>query len=230
VAEGREDLSQDPFVERGRPDPARPPEPVRILEGLLGDSDRAGRHRLYFSRELDSYAEFRDEDVVYRESIPADRPPFLGDDATGIALRRDATVEFTRVQAPRPVDEFDLDVRLGGRAGRPRGWERPTDFTVCWPFACRDDLTEDTWMPTCRFTCRPTCPPTCEPTCAATCPETCLPTCRETCAPTCPQTCVPCQTRDYPCDTVGARTRCGLECDLTVNRNVMTCAGGWPCR
>jgi hypothetical protein len=40
--EGREpeDLGQDPFVERMRPDPSQPPEAVRVLEGLMGDSDR----------------------------------------------------------------------------------------------------------------------------------------------------------------------------------------------
>jgi hypothetical protein len=64
-----EDLGQDPFVERRRPDPSQPPEPVRILEGLLGDSDREGYKRLYFNRELDHYAELRIEDVVFREPI-----------------------------------------------------------------------------------------------------------------------------------------------------------------
>jgi hypothetical protein len=61
---GPEDLGQDPFVERRRPDPSQLPERVRILEGLLDDSDREGYKRLYFTRELDSYAEFRAEDVV----------------------------------------------------------------------------------------------------------------------------------------------------------------------
>jgi hypothetical protein len=38
-----EELSrQDPYVERLRPDPSQPPERVRVLEGLLGDSDREG--------------------------------------------------------------------------------------------------------------------------------------------------------------------------------------------
>jgi hypothetical protein len=53
---GPEELSQDPYVERLRPDPSQPPEAVRILEGLLGDSDREGYRRLYFNRELDYYA------------------------------------------------------------------------------------------------------------------------------------------------------------------------------
>ena len=64
---GPEDLGQDHFVERRRPDPSQPPEPVRELVGFLGDSDREGYLRLSFTRELDYYAEFRAEDVVYSQ-------------------------------------------------------------------------------------------------------------------------------------------------------------------
>ena len=63
--------------------------------GFLGDSDRPGFRRLYFTRDLDYYAEFRTDDVVRIESIPADQPPFPGDEATRLTLRRDATVEYT---------------------------------------------------------------------------------------------------------------------------------------
>src|SRR3712207_3300194 len=102
---GPEDLGQDPYVERLRPDPSRPPERLRILEGLLGDSDREGYKRLYFTRELDNYAEFRTEDVVFSEPIPSDEPPFLGQQATRVGLRQEAAIEYTRVRTPRPVDE-----------------------------------------------------------------------------------------------------------------------------
>jgi hypothetical protein len=103
---------------------------VRILEGLLGDSDREGYKRLYFTRELDHYAEFRAEDVVFREPIPPDQPPFFGQQATRVGIRRDAPIEFTRVRTPKPVDEFDLDVRLAGlRAGaRPLFFGGDTSF------------------------------------------------------------------------------------------------------
>ena len=115
----RRQLRQDPFVERLRRDPSQPPQPVRVLEGLLGNSDRAGYHRIYFTREFDSYAEFRAEDVVYREPIPPDQPPFQGLDASRVGIRRDAPVWYTQVRTPRPVDEFDLDIRLSG--SRPAG-------------------------------------------------------------------------------------------------------------
>src|SRR5918998_1217464 len=114
-----EDLGQDPpFVERRRPDPSEPPKQVRVLEGLLGDSDREGYKRLYFTRELDNYAEFRTEDVVFREPIPSEQPPMVGLDTTRVGIRRDAPIEYTRVRAPRPVDEFDLDIRLATPARR----------------------------------------------------------------------------------------------------------------
>jgi hypothetical protein len=112
-----EDLGQDPYVERRRPDPSQPPEEVRIQEGLLGDSDREGYKRLYFTRELDHYAEFRTEDVTFTEPIAPDQPPFLGQQATRVGIKRNATIEYTRVRTPRPVDEFDLDVRLGMQRG-----------------------------------------------------------------------------------------------------------------
>lgn len=106
------DRPQDPLVGRRRPDPTQPPEPTKVLEGALGDSDRPGFRRLYFSAELDYYAEFRTDDVLSVVDIPPDRPPLLGEPATQVTLRRDAPVDFTRTQRARPLDEFDLDVRV----------------------------------------------------------------------------------------------------------------------
>jgi hypothetical protein len=143
-----ENLGQDPYVERLRPDPSQPPEAVRVLEGLLGDSDREGYKRLYFNRELDHYAEFRAEDVVFSEQIPPDQHPFLGQQATRVGIRRDATIEYTRLRTPRPVDEFDLDIRLAA-PGRTTidgvaltGWP-----TQCW-HTCQTCFT-------CNTPCRP---------------------------------------------------------------------------
>jgi hypothetical protein len=115
---GPEDLGQDPLVERLRPDPSQPPEPMRILTGLLGDSDREGYKRLYFDRELNHYAEFRAEDVLFREPIPSEQAPLMGSEVTRVGIRRDATMEHTRTRTPRPVDEFDLDVRLAALRGQ----------------------------------------------------------------------------------------------------------------
>src|SRR5215207_7767970 len=93
---GGDEPSQDEFVARVRPDPSQPPEPVVTLAGLLGDSDRKGFRRLYFTRSLDYYAEFRTEDVVYTEPVPRDEPPLVGAEATRIGLKRDAPIEYTR--------------------------------------------------------------------------------------------------------------------------------------
>ena len=209
---GPEDLGQDPFVERLRPDPSQPPERVRILEGLLGDSDREGYKRLYFNRELDHYAEFRTEDVVFSEPIPSEQPPFLGQQATRVGLRREATIEYTRLRTPRPVDEFDLDVRLGA----PRGLTAEEEQFDCTrrrtgcppPDTFGGERTCDN-SPTCGWTCVGV---TCEDTACGgrtcqgwTCEgRTCQWdfTChRSTCGPGCP-------TRRWTCDG----STCGVGC------------------
>ncbi|MFJ6381107.1 hypothetical protein ACIQI7_14045 [Kitasatospora sp. NPDC092039] len=106
------DRPQDDFVTRNLADPSERPARTLTLSGLLGDSDRAGFRRLYFNKQLDYYAEFASADVLSVDTVPGDRPPFVGHDATTVTLRRDATVHFTRVQTATPVDEFDLDLRL----------------------------------------------------------------------------------------------------------------------
>jgi len=135
--EPEEGLSQDPFVEKVRPDPSEPPIPVRGLQGLLGNSDREGYKRLYLTRELNSYAEFRQDDVVFSEPIAPEQPPFVGLDATRVGIRRDAAIEYTRVRAARPVDEFDLDVRLGGPTTRAR--RRPIGGGFPTRLCCTND-------------------------------------------------------------------------------------------
>ncbi|MDQ3733114.1 MAG: hypothetical protein M3400_03795 [Actinomycetota bacterium] len=94
---------QDPRVEQLRPDPSEPPPRGQCLSGLWGDSDRAGFRRLYFTSALDSYAEFRVEDVVATVDIPADQAPFLGEQSTRVELRHDAPVDFTVSRASTPA-------------------------------------------------------------------------------------------------------------------------------
>lgn len=106
------DRPQDPIVERRRPDPSQPPESLLTMSGFLGDSERPGYRRLYFTRDLDYFAEFRSDDVVTMSSIARDEEPFRGEEATRVSLRRDAMVDYTRTRVARPIDEFDLDVRF----------------------------------------------------------------------------------------------------------------------
>ncbi len=109
---------QDPRVERLRPDPAARPARSQVITGLLGDSDRDGRRRLYLTSALDVYVEFGVEDVLTITEIPADQRPFLGEQATRVELRDEAPVDFTRSRVVGDVDEFDLDLRLPGRGVR----------------------------------------------------------------------------------------------------------------
>lgn len=246
------DRPQDPFVERLRPDPSEPPTPVMVLEGLLGDSDRSGFRRLYLTRELNHYAEFRADQVLNIETIPADRAPFVGQEATRVTLPRDATIDYTRSRTARPLDEFDLDIRLAppGRAigAGPATWEAecpgptwgecPTfvtcvscpdtcQITICRGATCIDVNTCDIELcPTrARFTCRTcgTCPTRCE-----TC-RTCV-TC-DTCAATCNTCPTRCETCAPTCVTCPPCLTWNLTCDTcqrTVCDTCVTCSPRCP--
>lgn len=104
------ELSQDEYVSRLRPDPSAPPVPTLSFDGFLGDSDREGRRRLYLTKDLDYYVEFGPDDVVEVQSVPADSRPFLGQESSRIRFNRTAHLEFTRTRSARPLDEYDLDV------------------------------------------------------------------------------------------------------------------------
>lgn len=106
---------QDPFVDRNRPDPVQRPASPRILQGLWGQSDRSGFRRLYFSRALDVYAEFRAEDVLATADVGPDESPVRGEPATRVAVRGDALVDITRERRAETLSPFDLDLKIGGR-------------------------------------------------------------------------------------------------------------------
>lgn len=112
MSDGDEVARSDPRVSRLRPEPGALPQGTRALYGLLGDSDREGWRRLYLTRALDSYAEFRAEDVVVASQIPPDEHPFLGEQATRVELAREARVDIVRNRRAVDLDEFDLDVRF----------------------------------------------------------------------------------------------------------------------
>ncbi|MFI6112999.1 hypothetical protein [Kitasatospora sp. NPDC051164] len=251
------DRPQDDFVARNLSDPSERPAKTLTLSGLLGDSDRTGFRRLYFNKQLDYYAEFASADVLSVETVATDQPPFVGLDATKVTLRRDATVHFTRVESAAPVDEFDLDLRLG--QPRPTGmqplgpetgapchtdfacgtdFDCPTEFnTGCKPHTCQ--CTDDTVCATLRRTCQTcqTCATCGENTCA-TCGEdnTCV-TCGGATCVTCGEaTCVTCG--GFTCITCGRGTcaTCGqATCHLcetrdTCNPHVFTCGPNPQCR
>jgi hypothetical protein len=212
-----ESLPQHPLVGRLKPDPAQPAQRVIELVGLPGDSDRAGYQRLYLTARLDYYAEFQVQDIVYTEAVAADVSPVAGQEATKVSIRRDATINYTWVRSPQPVDEFDLDVRLGaaGSAIGPAGF--PTNTCPDGPCGISEPpcLTQ-------AATCfgQATCPNTRCNTCAGlTCPATHCNTCLNTCAghATCPPThCNTCAGVTCPptrCNTCAGATCPGTQCN-----------------
>jgi hypothetical protein len=191
---------QDPYVERLRPDPSEPPQRVIVHSGLLGNSDRPGYHRLYFNRALNHYAEFKTEDVVYTEPIPPEQPPFLGEQATRVTLKRDATIDYTRSRRARPLDEFDLDVRLGRslRMARAADEDEFTEGPRCEP----PDI-----EPATDFTCMGKCVPETSPTWCGLPGSTCLEVCEAT---------------PFFC-----RTQHGATCGTCQGNTCQTC---WTCQ
>ncbi|MGW7450014.1 hypothetical protein [Streptomyces sp. NPDC054787] len=224
---------QDPLVSRFRPDPGREPEHGLTLKGFLGDSDREGYRRLYLTKGLDYYVEFRTDDVIDTVRIPPEQPPFIGTEATELTLRKGADIAYTHTGSVRVPDEFDLDIRRVPRA-RPRAPRRPraarvprlpragrrlrgaaveTYDAACgwltweWATCASCDGTCVTCEDTCPFTCEDTCSP---PSCGGTC-YTCG-TCEHTaCTGCCPMSwtdespCGPSQI-DNACETDGCAT------------------------
>jgi hypothetical protein len=165
-------LPQHPLVEHLKPDPSKPAKRVIVLTGLPGNSDRPGYQRIYLTTKLDYYAEFLTQDMVSAEAVPADQSPFPGQEATRVSIARDATIHYIRVRSPQPVDEFDLDIRLGAPGAAPALSALPARG-ISPANGCTDNCpTQDT------------------------CPHTqCFQTCHTQCG-TCPanNTCVTCQT------------------------------------
>lgn len=224
-----EERPQDPHVERVAPDPSQPAQTGMTLRGLWGESDREGFRRLYFTRNLDQFAEFRAEDVLYTEPLPAEQPPLVGLDTTSVTVRKGADVEYSRISpAEETPDAFDFDVRAAPTAAGSLLPLTVWTYPACQPNTVSPCHTGPTQVgcytspefPTCGSTCQGG---TCEGygtcgTCPPTCPNTCN-TCMTNCAQqTCRQTCQTCHTNcgqhtcgDVTCQTCNQRT-CPAVC------------------
>ena len=112
-------LPQHPFVESVKSAPSQPAKKTMVLTGLPGDSDRPDLQRLYLTTKLNYYAEFPVSAILSTEGVPADQSPIAGQEATQVTISRDATVRYVTETSPQPVDEFDLDVRLGALSATP---------------------------------------------------------------------------------------------------------------
>ena len=167
------ELPQHPLVESLKPDPAQPAKKTVVLIGLPGKSDRPGYQRLYLTTKLNYYAEFLVSGILSSETIAADKSPFPGHEATQVTIGRDANIQYISATSPQPVDEFDLDVRLGAPAAATAavgtGGTCP-GHGGCTNGPCHTDAcpTQDT----CPLTQCDTCHTHCG-TCANTCPATC---------------------------------------------------------
>ena len=203
------ELPQHPLVEQLKPDPTQPARKTTVLTGLPGNSDRPGYQRLYLTTKLDYYAEFLAQDILKADTIAADQSPFPGIEATRVAIARDAVIHYIWARSAHPVDEFDLDVRLGAVGGRAAA--HPGTGLGGGPGGTCDFCPTDD---TCR---------TCD-----TCPRTQCDTCHgQTChtCQTCPgQTCQTCNTCPGhatcgTCHTCGDHATCSdtCTCETCVN-------------
>jgi hypothetical protein len=215
-----EGLPQHPYVERLKPDPSQPARRVVDLTGLAGNSDKPGYQRLYLTTRLDYYAEFPLSAIVHSEVVPADQSPFPGQEATRVSVSRDATIHYIWARSPQPVDEFDLDIRLGAAGAAPAAPIFPTAHTCI--DGCPTGDTCHTQCGTCPATHCGTCPLTVCATCHTHC-GTCPP--NATCAGhgTCAQTaCI------HTCNTQCAQATCAqTQCNqltCATCANVHTCA------
>ena len=234
--------SADPFVSARRPDPNTVPEPTSNISGLLGDSDRTGRRRLYFNTRLDYYVEFEIADVIAVEDVPPEQPPFPGLDATRVALRRGARVDYVYSRVAGEANEFDLDISRAARFsaelhfGPPRVLP-PFDQsfnvcpwsanTVCNAATCTDPATGlATVGGTCGGTCNDSCGGTCGDSCLGTCQQvTCAGTCNEvTCQGSCFGTC-----GEATCGGTCGRNTCGTCGRATCNRQTCATCGRATC-
>ena len=187
-------LPQHPLVETLRPDPSQPAKKTVVLIGLPGKSDRPGYQRLYLTTKLNYYAEFLVSGILNSETIRADKSPFPGHEATQVTVARDANIQYIKGISPQPVDEFDLDVRLGARAAAAVPFAELTQLNTC-PVTCNTCFTQcactvltqcnqDTCVGTCQTQCNQKSCDCGQPgslhTCAEACPtHGCTPLCTQ---------------------------------------------------
>jgi hypothetical protein len=220
------------------------PAGVTTYVGLLRESpaDNTAYH-LYLTLDMGSYLQIQKDDVLHLENLPPDKSPFGSLGGARVYVRLGATVKSIRTStntfSAGAADEFDLDIRLGGRRTATGGGGGPQTIpdTGCGPdcgnippFTDPDSATCNTCAFTCvgcpdtintcpcpptggGFTCFPICRPiTRSFTCVTNC-GTCN-TCATNCGTcntcqTCRTNCGTCQTQCGTCQT--CQTRCGQE-------------------
>ena len=174
--------------------------------GLLGRSPKAGSWLLYLSLDMSLCVEIREEDIVHSEQLSADKSSFGVLGGTQVFVKKDAKVTTTRTisrthEAGAGGDEFDLDIRLGGRAALPQQCFGTEAGTTC-AAECGGGGTGDAG--TC-LTC-------------VSCGDTCFRTCRDTCRTSATRVQVmPRQTQHLQPDCNTCNTQCGRARAVRVN-------------
>ncbi len=237
----------DPFVAARINDPTAAPPATLTLVGLLGDSDRPGRRRLYLNTRLDYWVEVRTEDVLAVEDVGPGQPPFQGLDATRLTVARDAALDYVRTAVAGASDPFSVqpmtamarpmpafaetwEAECPGPSwgdcptdiGCPTANECPSGWTVCKPRTCRE--TQGATCQTCD-TCRHTCDTchggtcrSCNGDCDTQFGATCV-TCATVCGATCGPTCV------NTCNATCGAT-CNATCNATCGNTCLNTCGG----
>jgi hypothetical protein len=117
---GTQELRQSPFVEKVMPDPSNPTSVASWL-GLLGKSTEDGCWRLYLTIELDGYIEFKEEDALAFDIVPAEHSP-LKVEAARVYLEPSARIKHVRTQS---WEGQAGQGQVGETTGGPRGAGAP---------------------------------------------------------------------------------------------------------
>ena len=160
---GPEGLEPDPIVKRLLSDPPELAVPAIALEGLLGKSPKDGYRRLYFTTEFNEYAEFREADVLHREPMGKELPPFVGLESTRLWVKPNAQVTHTLIESRQVQASFLRgDIETGLETGLPAG-------TTAGPLGAEaaEFLATVSNTLACRVGSRLVCPPTQPPGCAS---------------------------------------------------------------
>jgi hypothetical protein len=214
------ELPQHPHVDRLKAQPDQPARKTVVLIGLPGKSDRPGYQRLYLTSKLDFYAEFQVSDMVHAESVAADQSPIAGHEATRVTIARDTTIHYIWATTSQPIDEFDLDVRIGRPGAAMAAIGQATHVATCFG--------EGSICLTCNGTCD-SCHPhqltckTCD-TCETRCDQATCNTCQTRCNQvTCAGTCDTCQTQCGQATCAGTCDTCRTQCNQLTCETCRTC-------
>jgi hypothetical protein len=231
------------------------PEGVTTYVGLLRESPSdESVYLVYLSLDMRSCLHVQKSDVLHWEDLPPDKSPFGSLGGSRIYVRLGARIKAVTTASSEleagAVDEFDLDVRLGTRAGgfAAAAENQTIPDTGCGP-ACAT-ISPFTFGANCGFletafpcvatqglcgatlaTC--VCPPTqggktCGVNCQITRALTCVTRCGtcQTCQTQC-GTCQTCRTNCGTCNT--CNTRCGQETCGPCNTHIFTACNHNTC-